>query len=97
VQAIRDKNLPPEQWTSGQLQVMLKWYKHKDDAAFPSKKADKLTRYYETCGRGDPTAPTVSENLAPLLPEIVNDKMLPVIDDDGSDCSAIPPINTETV
>jgi hypothetical protein len=27
MQEIREKNLPPEQWTSGQLQVMLKWYK----------------------------------------------------------------------
>jgi hypothetical protein len=95
VQAIREKNLPPEQWTSGQLQVMLKWYKCKDDAAFPSKKADKLTRYYETCGRGDPAAPTVSENVAPLLPEIANDEMLPVIADDGSDCSVIRAISTE--
>jgi hypothetical protein len=89
VQAIREKNLPPEQWTSGQLQVMLKWYKHKDDAAFPSKKANKRTRYYEICGRGDPVAPTVSEHVAPLLPETADDEMLPVIDDDGSDCSAI--------
>jgi hypothetical protein len=89
VQAIREKNLPPEQWTSGQLQVMLKRYKHKDDAAFPSKKANKLTRYYEICGRGDPVAPTVSEHVAPLLPETADDEMLPVIDDDGSDCSAI--------
>jgi hypothetical protein len=68
---------------------MLKWYKHKDDAAFPSKKANKLTRYYEICGRGDPVAPTVSEHVAPLLPETADDEMLPVIDDDGSDCSAI--------
>ena len=74
---------------------MLKWYKHKDDAAFPSKKADKLTRYYETCGRGDPAAPTVSENVAPLLPEIANDEMLPVIADDGSDSSVIKAISIE--
>jgi hypothetical protein len=43
-----------------------------------------LTNYYETCGRGDLAAPTVSENVAPLLPEIVNDQMMPVINDDDS-------------
>ena len=74
---------------------MLKWYKRKDDAAFPSKKADKLTRYYETCGRGGAAAPTVSENVAPLLPESPNDAMLPVIADDGSDCSVIRAISNK--
>jgi hypothetical protein len=38
MQKIREKNLPPEKWTSGQLQVMLRWYKRKDDIALPSKK-----------------------------------------------------------
>jgi len=74
---------------------MLKWYKLKDYATFPSKMADKLTRYYETCGRGGAAAPTVSENVAPLLPEILNDAMLPVIADDGSDCSFIRAISTK--
>jgi hypothetical protein len=69
----------------------------KDDAAFPSNKAVKTTRFYETCGRGGPAAPTVSENVVPLLPEIANDQMLPVIDDDGSNCSVIPLITTKTV
>jgi hypothetical protein len=43
-----------------------------------------LTNYYETCGREDLAAPTVSENVAPLLLEIVNDQMMPVMNDDNS-------------
>jgi hypothetical protein len=35
-----------------------------------------LTNYYETCGREDLAAPTVSENVAPLLLEIVNDQIV---------------------
>ncbi len=31
----------------------------------PSKKADKLARYYDICGRGDPVAPTVPIELVP--------------------------------
>lgn len=59
VQAIKDKNLPPEKWTSTQLHTMIQWYRHPEDAAIPSKKADKLTRYFEICGRGDPAEPSL--------------------------------------
>ncbi len=59
VQAIRAKNLPAEKWTSSELNTMIQWHKQPDDAAMPSKKAEKLARYYDICGRGEPVAPTV--------------------------------------
>jgi len=43
VQKIREKSLPPEQWTSGQLEVILRWCKWKDDRALLSKNADSYT------------------------------------------------------
>ncbi len=62
---------------------------------------DKLKRYYEICGRGDPEAPTMSVNDGSQLPETVsingnsqlpetNDQMLQQIDDNGSNCSIVP-------
>jgi len=65
VQAIRSKNLPAEKWTSSELNTMIQWHKRPDDAAMPSKKADKLARYYDICGRGDPVAPTLPIELVP--------------------------------
>jgi hypothetical protein len=42
VEAIRQKNLPPEKWTSGELNTMLQWFKRPLDTAMPNKKSDKL-------------------------------------------------------
>jgi hypothetical protein len=65
VQAIRSKNLPAEKWTSSELNTMIQGHKQLDNAAMPSKKADKLARYYDICGCGDPVAPTVPMQLVP--------------------------------
>ncbi len=87
VQAIKDKNLPPEKWTSTQFHTMIKWYRRPEDAAIPSKKADKLTHYFEICGRGDPTEPSLAlaaetdNSMAINLPVPVDDGMLPEIDE----------------
>ncbi len=43
------------------------WYKRPDAAATPSKKAEKLARYYDICGCGDPVAPTVMREDMPML------------------------------
>eukprot|EP00590_Aulacoseira_subarctica_P006816 CAMPEP_0172416928 /NCGR_PEP_ID=MMETSP1064-20121228/3436_1 /TAXON_ID=202472 /ORGANISM="Aulacoseira subarctica , Strain CCAP 1002/5" /LENGTH=325 /DNA_ID=CAMNT_0013154913 /DNA_START=569 /DNA_END=1542 /DNA_ORIENTATION=+ len=51
VQAIKALQQLPEQWSSSQLKVMVKWYKQDSDAAIPSKKQELLTRYLETCSR----------------------------------------------
>jgi hypothetical protein len=45
VEAIRTKNLPPEKWTSAELNTMIQWYKGPNDSAMPPKKCDKLARY----------------------------------------------------
>jgi len=57
VEAIRTKNLPPEKWTSAELNTMIQWYKRPNDSAMPPKKCDKLARYREICGRADPQPP----------------------------------------
>jgi hypothetical protein len=57
VEAIRTKNLPPEKWTSAELNTMIQWYKRPNDSAMPPKKCDKLARYQEICGRADPQPP----------------------------------------
>jgi len=45
---------------------MVKWYKRDElDKAMPNKKADLLTRYHETCHRGDRVAPTLPPPLPP--------------------------------
>jgi hypothetical protein len=69
VQAIRSKNLPAEKWSSAELNTMIQWHKRPDDAAMPSKKAEKLARYYDICGRGNPVAPTVLAATLPPAPE----------------------------
>jgi hypothetical protein len=80
VQAIRSKNLPAEKWTSSELNTMIQWHKRPDDAAMPSKKADKLARYYDICGRGDPVAPTLPIELVPpaQLEEDDDDELPPL-------------------
>ena len=42
VQAIKALQQLPEQWSSSQLKVMVKWYKQDSDAAIPSKKQELL-------------------------------------------------------
>lgn len=80
VNAVKAANMPPEKWSASQLHVMVKWYKRDDDNALPSKKSDLLTRYLETCNRGD--------RVAPLLPETpqldpIHQELLPIsIDND---------------
>jgi hypothetical protein len=44
VQAMREKNLPPEKCTVAQLNTMIQWHKHPEDAAMPNKKGEKLAR-----------------------------------------------------
>ena len=97
VQAIRSKNLPAEKWTSSELNTMIQWHKRPDDAAMPSKKADKLARYYDICGRGDPVAPTVPIELVPptQLEQDDDDELPPLpapdydINNDAVDAAAI--------
>jgi hypothetical protein len=68
VEVIRALNKAPEQWSVGQLQTMVKWYKQDDvDKAMSGKKADLLTRYHETCNRGERPVPPLPD-LLPLLP-----------------------------
>jgi hypothetical protein len=68
VEAIRALNKAPEQWSVGQLRTMVKWYKQDDvDKAMPGKKAELLTRYHETCNRGERPVPPLPDSL-PLLP-----------------------------
>jgi hypothetical protein len=80
VQANRSKNLPAEKWTSYELNTMIHWHKRQDDAAMPSKKADKLARYYDSCGRGNPVAPTLPIELVPpaWLEEDDDDELPPL-------------------
>lgn len=66
VNTIKELNRAPEQWSVSQLRTMVKWYKRDEDNAMPGKKADLLSRYQETCSRGDRVAPPLPE--APLLP-----------------------------
>jgi hypothetical protein len=45
VEAIQNKNLPLEKWTSAELNTMIQWYKCPSDSAMPPNKCDKLARY----------------------------------------------------
>ncbi len=63
VQIIRDRNKPPEQWTSEQLKTMLKWYKRPKDEKLPTKKQEMLARYRSTCNRGDLPAPPLTADI----------------------------------
>ncbi len=85
VEAIRAKNLPPEKWTNSELNTMIQWFKRPNDTAMPTKKAEKLARYYDICGRGDPPVP-VLQDLPPLpLPAPIDsaaaNESVPAIDD----------------
>jgi hypothetical protein len=78
VEAIRNKNLPPEKWTSAELNTMIQWFKRPDDTAMPPKKKDKLARYRDICGRGDPLPPQLPTPMAAVpsllsLPPAVTD------------------------
>jgi hypothetical protein len=42
--------------------------KNPEDAAMPSKKNEKLARYFEICSRGDPVAPII--HVIPPLPSL---------------------------
>ncbi len=64
VKVIKNKNLPPEKWTVPELNTMLQWYKNLSDTAMPTKKAEKIARYYQICNREDPPEP----ELQPLPP-----------------------------
>jgi len=68
VKAIREKNLPPDKWSVADINTMLQWYKNPSDTAMPTKKADKLARYYQICMRGDPTGPELLQLPPPLPP-----------------------------
>jgi hypothetical protein len=59
---------------------MINWDKRPDDAAMPSKKTDKLARYYDSCGRGNPVAPTLPIQLVPpaWLEEDDDDELPPL-------------------
>jgi hypothetical protein len=79
VQAIREKNLPPEKWTVSVLNTMMQWYKRPEDGAIPSKKVDKLARYHEIKGHGDPPMPQpIKITIAPL-PPLVRSELEPII------------------
>ena len=67
MQGIKDKNLPPEKWTVSELNTMLQWYKNPNDTAMPTKKAEKLARYYQICNQGDLLEPEI-QPLPPLSP-----------------------------
>jgi hypothetical protein len=97
VTAIREKNLPPEKWTVAELNTMLQWYKRPDNAAMPNKKADKLARYHEIKGRGDPPIPQLSApqlQISPLPPlpgfdgDIVPLPLIQGTEDDSNDNNA---------
>jgi hypothetical protein len=46
---------------------MLQWYQCPEDAAMPSKKNEKLARYFEICSQGDLVAPIIHP-IPPLPP-----------------------------
>jgi hypothetical protein len=70
VEAIRQKNLPPEKWTSGELNTMLQWFKRPSDTAMPNKKSDKLARYRDICGRAEPQPPELPQDLMSDMPPL---------------------------
>lgn len=42
VEAIRAKNLLPENWMNAELNTMIQWFKHPNNTAMLTKKAEKL-------------------------------------------------------
>jgi hypothetical protein len=96
VQAIRAKNLPADRWTTSELNTMIQWHKRPDDSAMPSKKAEKLARYYEICGRGEPVAPNISglqpqeeHQEIPEPPPLPEPDLAAAADCDGRDADAV--------
>ena len=63
VQQVRGLYIPPGKWTNSQLRIMVKWLQRDGDENIPLKKQDQLTRYYETCHRGDLPAPEIPQAL----------------------------------
>jgi hypothetical protein len=76
VQAIKEKNLPPEKLTVAELNTMIKWHKCPEDAAMPSKKVDKLARYHKIKGHGDPLMPQPIQMAIPPLPPLAGSKLI---------------------
>jgi len=85
LQAIREKNLPPEKWTVSELNKMMQWYKQPEDGVMPSKKADKLARYHEIKGRGDPPMPQPIQMTIAPLPPLVGSKLEPIFPEEVDD------------
>jgi hypothetical protein len=96
VQAIRAKNLPAEKRTTAELNTMIQWHKRPDDSAMPSKKAEKLARYYDICGRGEPVAPKIlglqlqeEHQEIPEPPPLHEPDLSAAVDCDGRDADAV--------
>jgi hypothetical protein len=63
VDAIKANNLPPEKWTSKQLNTMLKWYKQDGDPALPKCKPEQLELYHKICDHEDLPPPSLPDEL----------------------------------
>ncbi len=75
---------------------MIQWHKCPDDSVMPSKKAEKLARYYEICGRGEPVAPNISglqlqeeHQEIPEPPPLPEPDLAAAVDCDGRDADAV--------
>ena len=66
VDAIKANNLPPEKWTSKQLNTMLKWYKQYGDQALPKCKLKQLELYHKICDHEDLPPPSLPDELMHL-------------------------------
>ena len=71
VQALKDKNILPEEWT-----VPLP-----EDTAVPKRKGDMLARYYEIRVRGEPRIPDLLTSLPPTrsVPQSFLPPLLPAV------------------
>jgi hypothetical protein len=89
VDAIKANNLPPEKWTSKQLNTMLKWYKQDGDPALPKCKPEQLELYHKICDHEDLPPPSLpdelmclpneDEDMPPLpLPQPEEDLLIPL-------------------
>lgn len=71
-------------------QIMVKWYKHDNNVAMPSKK-HLLTRYNDTCSQEGRPAPIITMLTPPLMPPgaaVCNDLEIDAMDkDDSLTCS----------
>ncbi len=96
VQAIRAKNLPADKWTTAELNTMIQCHQRPEDSVMPSKKAEKLARYHEICGHGDPVAPRISglqiqeeHQEIPDPPPLPEPVLAAAVDCDGRDADAV--------